>query len=47
MESAMYINAGLAIVVALGWLVELVRHSDGERLREALAISIKWSAAQR
>ena len=39
----MYINAGLALVVTLGWLFELAVHSDGERLREALAISVRWT----
>jgi hypothetical protein len=43
MEAAVYVNSALAVVVALGWLVELSVHSKGESLYEALAISVKWS----
>jgi hypothetical protein len=42
METAMYVNGALAAIVGLGWLIELVAHSDGERLREALAFSVRW-----
>ena len=42
METAMYVNGALAAIVGLGWLIELVAHSDGERLHEALAFSVKW-----
>jgi hypothetical protein len=42
METAMYVNGALAAIVGLGWLIELVAHSDGECLHEALAFSVKW-----
>jgi hypothetical protein len=42
METALFVNGTLAGIVTLGWLLELMVHSKGESLREALAFSVKW-----